>query len=179
MKLFISRAADILLGGGVITCPTEGVFGLSCMPDDADAISRLLTIKKRDPAKGLILIAASKDQLRDWIAISPQDIPDPDPEQPVTWVVKAAANVAPLVRGDHNGIAVRITSNPIARALCEAVDSPLISTSANIAGEPVASNQIVLRRKFAGRVDYVVPGECGPAAGPSEIRDLTSGKQLR
>jgi L-threonylcarbamoyladenylate synthase len=179
MKLFISRAAEVLLGGGVITCPTEGVFGLSCMPNDADAIHRLLAIKQREPAKGLILIAASSEQLRDWIAISPQDIPDPDPQQPITWIVKAAAHVSPLVRGDHDGIAVRITSNPIARALCEAVESPLVSTSANVAGEPVTSSQIVLRRKFAGSVDYVVPGDCGPAAGPSEIRDLTSGKQLR
>ena len=179
MKLFISRAADVLLGGGVITCPTEGVFGLSCMPNDADAINRLLAIKQREPTKGLILIAASKEQLRDWIAISPQHIPDPDPQQPITWIVKAATHVSPLVRGNHDGIAVRITSNPIARALCEAVESPLISTSANVAGESIASNQIVLRRKFAGSVDYVVPGDCGPAAGPSEIRDLASGKQLR
>ena len=179
MRLFISRAADVLLGGGVVTCPTEGVFGLSCMPDDADAIARLLTIKQRDPGKGLILIAASKQQLRDWIAISPQDLPDPDPEHPVTWIVAAAASVPALVRGDHDGVAVRITSNPVARALCEAVDSPLISTSANLAGAPVINKSNVLRRKFGGSVDYIVPGECGPATGPSEIRDLASGKQLR
>ncbi|MGI9270777.1 MAG: L-threonylcarbamoyladenylate synthase [Woeseiaceae bacterium] len=179
MRLFISRAADILLGGGVVTCPTDGVFGLSCMPDDADAIARLLTIKQRDPGKGLILIAASKEALRDWIAIPPESIPDPVPERPVSWIVAAAAGVSALVRGDHDGIAVRITSNPIARALCEAVDSPLISTSANTAGAPVIEKPNVLRRKFGGSVDYIVPGECGPATGPSEIRVLASGKQLR
>ena len=179
MKVSIARAASVLLGGGVVTCPTEGVFGLSCMPDDADAITRLLNIKQRDPAKGLILIAASKQQLADWIAITPQAIPDPDPQQPITWIVEAADNVSTLVRGEHDGIAVRITSNPVARALCEAVDSALISTSANIAGEPVANNAIVLRRKFGGSVDYIVPGRCGPATGPSQIRVLASGKQLR
>jgi len=84
-----------------------------------------------------------------------------------------------LVGGEHAGIAVRITSNPTARALCMAVDSPLVSTSANLSGTPVAANQFVLRRKFAGRVDYIVPGECGPASGPSEIHDLKSGLQLR
>ncbi len=179
MKLFISRAAKVLLGGGVITCPTEGVFGLSCMPDDAQAVSRLLAIKQRDPGKGLILIAASKDQLRDWIAIPPDSLPDPDLARPITWIVPAAAGASTLVRGDHDGQAVRITTNPTARALCVAVASPLVSTSANLTGAPVARNQIVLRRMFAGSVDYIVPGDCGPAAGPSEIRNLESGAQLR
>lgn len=179
MKLSISRAASILCNGGVVTCPTEGVFGLSCLPDMPLAVARLLAIKGRDPSKGLILIAASGEQLRDWIAVAPEQLPEPDPARPVTWIVPAGAGVSPLVRGDHAGIAVRITGNPTARALCMAVGSPLVSTSANRAGEAVARNRIVLRRKFAGSVDYIVPGDCGPAAGPSEIRDLLSGRQLR
>jgi L-threonylcarbamoyladenylate synthase len=179
MKLFISKAAKVLRDGGVITCPTEGVFGLSCLPDIPLAVARLLAVKQRDPAKGLILIAASKEQLRDWIAIPPEQLPDPDPARPISWIVPAAAGVSTLVRGDHAGIAVRITTNPTARALCVAVDSPLISTSANLAGQTVASNQIALHRKFAGRVDYIVPGDCGPATGPSEIRNLKTGLQLR
>jgi L-threonylcarbamoyladenylate synthase len=179
MKLFIAKAASILRDGGVITCPTEGVFGLSCMPDIPDAVARLLAIKQRDPAKGLILIAASREQLRDWIAIAPEQLPEPDPARPITWIVPAAAGVSTLVRGAHSGIAVRITTNPTARALCAAVDSPLTSTSANLAGQTVARNRIVLHRIFAGRVDYIVPGDCGPAAGPSEIRNLQTGLQLR
>lgn len=179
MKLSISRAASVLRNGGVITCPTDGVFGLSCLPDMPHAVSRLLAIKQRDPAKGLILISASKEQLRDWIAIPPEQLPDPDPARPITWIVPASAAVSTLVRGTHSGIAVRITSNPTASALCAAVASPLVSTSANLAGQPVASNRIVLRRNFLGSVDYIVPGDCGPAAGPSEIRDLLSGQQLR
>ena len=179
MRQFISRAADVLLGGGVITCPTEGVFGLSCMPDNSDALLRLLEIKQRDPAKGLILIAASREQLRDWIAVSPDDIPDPLPDQAGTWIGAAADGVSELVRGEHSGVAVRITTNPIARSLCEAVGSALISSSANLAGEATVTNSDALHRKFAGRVDYILPGECGPATGPSEIIDLQSGKKLR
>ncbi len=179
MTQFIPRATDALLGGGVITCPTEGVFGLSCMPDNSAALLRLLEIKQRDPAKGLILIAASKQQLRDWIAIPPESIPDPLPDQAITWIVPAAEGVSELVRGEHSSVAVRITINPIARSLCEAVNSPLISSSANLAGEETVSDSNALQRKFVGRVDYVVPGECGPATGPSEIIDLESGKKLR
>ena len=179
MKLFISRAADVLLGGGIITCPTEGVYGLSCMPDNSAAINRLLRIKQRDPAKGLILIATSKKQLQDWIDMPVEKIPDANPSQPITWIVAAAPSVSTLVRGDHDEVAVRVTTNPVARALCEAVDSPLVSTSANIVDEAPARNRFILRRKFAGCVDYVVPGDCGPATGPSEIRNLSTGEVLR
>ena len=179
MNQFISRASDVLLGGGVITCPTEGVFGLSCMPDNAAAIRRLLELKQRDAAKGLILIAASKQQLRDWIGVTPDDIPDPLPKQAITWIVPAAEGVSQLVRGEHSGIAVRITNNPTARSICEAVRSALISSSANLAGEATISDSEAVHRMFAGSVDYVLPGECGPASGPSQIIDLKSGKKLR
>lgn len=179
MKPSIARAAEVLLGGGIVTMPTEGVFGLSCMPDDQRALERLLALKRRDPAKGLILIGASRQQFVPWLAADAPPIPDPDPARPTTWIVTAAAGVSPLLRGQHPGLAVRITVNPVAAAVCEAVDSPLVSTSANLAGEPTARNRFVLRRKFGACVDYIVPGDCGPAAGPSEIRDLQSGKVLR
>jgi len=179
MKMFISRAASVLLDGGVIACPTEGVFGLSCMPDDPRALLRLLAIKQRDPAKGLILIAAKKSHLDDWIDLQGATIPDPDPTRPVTWLVNATPQVSGLVLGDHDSLAVRITTNPTARALCEAVASPLVSTSANLAGQPTVRNQFILRRKFSACVDYVVPGHCGPAAGPSEIRNLMTDELIR
>ncbi len=177
---FLARAAEVLLRGGVIVYPTEGVFGLGCLPDDAGAVQRVLGMKRRDASKGLILIAADADQLDGWISLPPgKSLPAPDPGHPVTWIVPPGPLVDPLLRGQHAGIAVRLTTNPVARALCEAVDSPLVSTSANISGKPTARNRFVLRRQFAHRVDYVVPGDCGPASGPSEIRDLASGKVIR
>jgi L-threonylcarbamoyladenylate synthase len=179
MKMSIARAADALLGGGIITCPTEGVYGLSCMPDDPQALLRLLALKGRDPAKGLILIAATRAQLDGWVDADENAIPDPDPLKPVTWIITANTNVSRLVRGNHPGLAVRLTTNPTARAICAALDMPIVSTSANLAGGATARNQFVLRRKFAGCVDYIVPGRCGPATGPSEIRELQTGKVLR
>lgn len=179
MKMFIKRAADVLLAGGVITCPTEGVYGLSCLADNDDAIVRLLTLKRRDPGKGLILIAANAGQLSDWIDLEGDVLPQPDSARPVTWIVPARSGVSPLVRGDHETIAVRITTNPVARELCLAVASPIVSTSANIAGQPVARNIFVLRRHFTAGVDYIVPAECGPASGPSEIREFKSKQILR
>lgn len=179
MQLSIARAADVLLGGGIIAYPTEGVFGLGCMPDDADAVARLLHIKQRDPRKGLILIGAHKSQFDDWLDPDGELLPDVNPAQPTTWLAPAKPRVISLIRGDHSSVAVRLTSNPVAAAICSAVASPIVSTSANVAGQPVARNRWVLRRQFQACVDYIVPGDCGPSSGPSAIRDLASGKLIR
>lgn len=175
----LTIAADVLLRGGVIAYPTEGVFGLGCLPDDLNAVARVVAIKERDASKGLILIVANEEQLRGWVDLGDQSLPEPDPACPVTWIVPPGPEVSPMLRGEHATIAVRLTSNPVAKSLCEIVDSPLVSTSANRSGKPVARNRLVLRRQFADLVDFIVPGDCGPASGPSEIRDFMSGKVLR
>lgn len=178
--MFVTRAAETLLSGGVIAYPTEGVYGLGCLPDDMTAIRALLHLKQRDARKGLILIAANPDQLDGWVALSgDRPLPAPDAANPVTWIAPPGPLAHPAIRGEHSGLAVRLTTNPIAAAICRAVASPIVSTSANLSGKPTARNRIVLRRQFAQRVDYIVPGNCGPASGPSEIRDLVSGKVLR
>jgi len=176
----IDQAAATLHRGGVIAYPTEGVFGLGCLPDNLVAVRRLLDIKQRDATKGLILIAANAAQFDDWIELAEeQALPDIDLAVPVTWIVTAARQVSELVRGEHDGIAVRLTSNPIAKAICEAVQSPIVSTSANLSGQAVARNRAELHQQFDSLVDYIVPGDCGPSSGPSEIRVLSTGEVLR
>ena len=180
MNLSIKHAAEILLGGGVIAYPNEGVFGLGCMPDDLAAIARILDIKRRDPIKGLILIASSPEQLRGWAANEDIDrLPAPDPRQPVTWIVRPGPRTSTLLRGINPGIAVRISTNPIACAICDAVQSPITSTSANFSGRPIIRNKIQLRHRFGPLVDLIVPGDCGPATGPSIIKSLDDGRILR
>lgn len=173
----VRKAARIVGNGGIIAYPTEGVFGLGCLPGDASAVERILTIKQRDPRQGLILIAANREQLARWT-----DTREPltaSDSAPVTWVVPASPEVPPWIRGRHDGVAVRITAHPTAAALCVAAGSALVSTSANVSGLKPAANTYVLRRQFRGLVDYIVPGRCGPATGPSEIRHLVSGETLR
>ena len=178
--MFLKRAAEVLYSGGVIAYPTEGVYGLGCLPDEDAAVERVLRLKHRAASKGLILIAAKAAQLEGWIDL-PADLalPNPDPAHPITWIVPPGPFVYPSLRGENDGIAVRLTTNTIARALCNTVDSPLVSTSANLSDRPTARNRYVLRRQFMRRVDYIVPGDCGPVDGPSEIRDLLTGKVLR
>ena len=180
MTQWQKHAADVLLGGGVIAYPTEGVFGLGCMPDDEQALARLLEIKQRDPARGLILIADHAARFEGWVDEAElQQLPAVDPRQPVTWIAGKGPRANPLVTGDNAGIAVRVTSNPVAAAICSAVESPITSTSANLSGRPVVRNKLALRRSFDALVDYIVPGDCGPATGPSEIRRLSDGAVLR
>jgi len=175
----IHRAGRILRSGGVVAYPTEGVFGLGCIPGDVDAVIRILSIKKRSPALGLVLIASGIEQLADWVSLPLAVNLRSESEKPITWIVPATENVPYWIKGEHSGVAVRITTHPVAMALCEAADSPLVSTSANVSGTPPARNAYVLRRRFRVLVDCIVPGVCGPAAGPSEIRDLETGLVLR
>ena len=174
------KAAEVLRGGGVIAYPTEGVFGLGCLPDKAAAVQRILQIKQRDSSKGLILIAANAALLDDWVDLPDNSaLPDPDPDNPLTWIVPATDRATPAVRGDNAGIAVRITTNPVAQAISLAAQSAVVSTSANLSGQAAAEDQDSLRRQFGGLVDYIVPGDCGPSSGSSEIRILATGEVLR
>jgi len=176
----IRRAGRILRAGGVVAYPTEGVFGLGCLPDDMDAVARILRIKRRDPDMGLLLIASCVEQLAPWV-----DLPAPTPkleswpDRPITWIVPASAALPYWIQGRHSGVGVRITAHETAAALCDAAGSALVSTSANFSGKPATRNPYVLRRRFRERVDCIVPGACGPASGPSEIRVLGSDRVVR
>jgi len=180
MSQAIRYAGRVLERGGVIAYPTEGVFGLGCLPADFDAVSRILTIKERDPEMGLVLIISAVDQLAGWVdaPLSTLEL-ESSLGNPITWIVPATEQAPWWIRGKHDSIAVRRTAHPVAKSLCDEVDSALVSTSANVSGRPPARNAFVLRRLFGALVDYVVPGQCGPASGPSEIRDLATGKTLR
>ena len=173
----IHKAGRIIRSGGIVSYPTEGVFGLGCLPDDIRAIERILTIKQRSPAQGFILIAANSAQLRHWLDTD-LEIPS-DALHPITWIAPASIAVPPWIKGQHDSVAVRVTTHPVAAALCVAADSAIVSTSANVSGQASVTSAYVLRRRFHDLVDYVVPGRCGTAPGPSEIRDLISNKTLR
>lgn len=176
----IDDAAHTIKEGGVIAYPTEGVFGLGCRPENQYAVKRINELKQRDPDKGLLLIAADINQLDKWICL-PEETPDLASEvsKPITWVVPALNSALPWIRGAHDNIAIRVTRHPVARALCIAADSALVSTSANISGEEPVQTVDALSPHLLALVDYVLPGKCGSAGGPSEIRDLVSGQVMR
>ncbi|GAA5171583.1 L-threonylcarbamoyladenylate synthase [Modicisalibacter zincidurans] len=177
----LQTAVAQLREGGLIAYPTEAVWGLGCDPDDPTALARLLALKQRDPAKGLILVAASMAQLEPWLAglelSLRQRLADSWPG-PLTWLVPDNGRSLALLRGDHDRVAVRVSDHPGVIALCEAFGGPLVSTSANRAGEPPARDAATVRDYFGDAVT-IVDGPLGGRPRPSRIRDLCSGEWLR
>ena len=178
----LRRAAAVLHAGGVIAYPTEGIFGLGCLPEQEAAIKRIINMKRRGLDRGFILVASGADQLLPFIG----DLGDEQlarllkqETHPVTWVVEAADQTPWWITGGHKTIAVRVSQHPVVSALCDATDSALISTSANISGHPPAATRLAVRRSFGSFVDMIVPGETGALGGPTEIRDAATGEILR
>ena len=178
----LKRAAETVRGGGVIAYPTEAVYGLGCDPLEEVAVARILEIKQRDAAKGLILIAAHIEQLLPFMAQLTADVTrklEASWPGPVTWVVPAASHVPAWLTGGRSTLAVRVSAHPVVRTLCEACDMALVSTSANRSGQSPARTGLMVRTQLGDAVDCIVPGEVGGLDKPTEIRDALSGRVLR
>jgi L-threonylcarbamoyladenylate synthase len=177
----IKRAAAILHQGGIIAYPTEGVWGLGCDPYNAEAVLRLLALKHRPWQKGLILIAASYDQVTPFVTTTPallERVRNTWPG-PVTWLLPARDATPLWLRGTHPTVAVRVTAHPVAAALCRRFGGAVVSTSANIAGHPPARKRLQVQHRFGTALDYIVPGNLGSQSGATQIRDARSGAVVR
>lgn len=175
-------AARRLRAGGIVACPTEAVYGLSCDPHNAAAVERLLEIKQRPVEKGLIVVAANQEQLAPLLdALSPAEFSQlaatwPGPN---TWLLPNRGVFPAWITGDSDRVAVRVSAHPAVRALCEAFGGALVSTSANLAGHPPARTALAVRLRLGPLIDGIVPGELGGAARPTAIRDLATGRVVR
>jgi L-threonylcarbamoyladenylate synthase len=170
-----------LLRGGLIAYPTESCYGLGCDPGNREAVKRLLRLKRRPQAKGLILIASGLQQLRPFIA--PLTTPQLEKIRatwpgPHTWLMSASKNCPPWLTGKHRGVAVRVTAHRMAAQLCRGVGMALVSTSANLSGGQPAKNVRDCYRLFGSQLK-ILPGRIGRRRKPSTIQDLVSGKILR
>ena len=125
--------------------------------------------------KGLILVASRLDQVEKYLepldALARQQLDQSWPG-PTTWLIPHANRAPRWISGDHHTIAVRVSEHATIRQLCELMDSPIVSTSANPTGHRPASNPLQVRKYFGNSIDYMVPGQLGGQANPSEIREL-------
>ena len=176
-------AAQAVRNGGVVACPTEGVWGLSCDVRCEDAVRRILGLKGRPSHKGLILITDHVDRLTPYVGdLSAQQwaLVRRKPNLRVTtWLVPLNNDTPSLITGEHSKLAVRVTAHPPATALCALVGAPLVSTSANTAGCPAAKTRAEVLAYFGDSLDYVAPGSVGGAGAPSEIRDILTSEVVR
>ncbi len=173
-----------LQSGEVIAYPTEGVFGVGCDPDNPEAIEKLLQLKQRPVEKGLILIAASYQQLLPYI--DETQLTEEQLQQvkatwpgPVTWVMPASDKVSQWVSGQFDTIAVRVTDHPLVQQLCNAYGKPLTSTSANLTGQPSCMTTEEVEQQLGDKLVAILRGATGGRNKPSEIRDARTLQVLR
>ncbi len=165
--------------GGVIAYPTEAVFGLGCDPLNETAVTRLLNLKQRSIDKGLILIASDFSQVADFLLpLNDQQKQIIQPSE-TTWIFPAKSSAPQWITGTFDSIAVRITKHPAVKQLCELLGSALVSTSANLSGQPPAKNSDEVIAQFDQLLDGVLDREVGELLKPTEIRDSLTGKIIR
>ena len=177
----LNQAVRVVKSGGVIAYPTEAVFGLGCLPENYQAVSKILELKHRSINKGLILIAADILQIERYVIF-----PDEAVRQkiistwpgPVTWVLPARQHVPVWIRGSYDSVAVRVSNHALVRELCSRT-GPLISTSANPANRSPAKSALKVMDYFGQSVDFILHGKTGSDRKPTEIRDAISGNILR
>lgn len=179
----VQRAVAALNNKEVIAYPTEAVFGVGCDPDSEEAVMRLLALKQRPVEKGLILIAASFEQLQPYI----DDSQLTEAQRatvfsrwpgPVTFVFPAKPTTPRWLTGRFNSLAVRVTDHPVVIALCQAYGKPLVSTSANLSGQPPCRTTAEAKAQFGD--DFpVVDAQTGGRLNPSEILDALTGERFR
>lgn len=178
MSRELQHAARVLKQGGIVAYATEYCFGLGCDPRDRAAVYRLLRLKRRRAAKGVIVLAADTAQLAPYVDAFPPNVLASWPG-PHTWLLPARPDTPHWITGGRPKIAVRVTAHSQAAALCRAAGMAIVSTSANRAGaSPVRDYRDALRR-FGKRVDYVLPGRVGKLAAPTPIRDAATGEVIR
>ncbi|MHB1513542.1 MAG: L-threonylcarbamoyladenylate synthase [Acidiferrobacter sp.] len=173
-----AAVARIVRAGGVVGYAVEACFGLGCDPHNMGAVRRLLRLKRRPAAKGLIVLAYDPKALRPYARDLPPQARATWPG-PHTWLVEANPMLSTAVRGHHSEVAVRVTAHRQAAQLARLCGGALISTSANRARERPARSHRELCRRMGRGLDAVLAGRIGHLARPTPIRDARSGRLVR
>ena len=153
----IKQAVQVLRQGGVILYPTDTIWGIGCDATNAEAVKRVYDIKRRDDSKALICLVDSDARLQRYV----RDVPEVAWQlleaavKPTTVILDGAVNLAPNLIAEDGSIGVRITSEPFSKELCYRFQKPLVSTSANISGQPAAQNYCDIAPEILEAVDYV------------------------
>lgn len=153
----IKNAVKVLGDGGVILYPTDTVWGIGCDATNAEAVAKVYKIKHRDDSKALICLVDSDARLQRYVRDVPAvawDLLDLA-VKPTTVILDGAVNLAPNLIASDGSIALRITKEPFSHELCYRFQKALVSTSANISGEPAAQNYGDISQELLDSVDYV------------------------
>jgi len=178
----VRRAVCAIKSGGVVAYPTESCFGLGCNPKDPAAVKRILSMKNRSSAKGLILIGSEISQFLPYFdTLADKHLNKLEKSWPaaITWLVPAAHATPRWLSGISGKIAVRIPDHFLARQLCHLCGHALVSTSANQAGRKPCRSAEQVKSAFSNGPDVIIQAACGGLASPSRVIDLNSDLVVR
>ena len=157
----IKNAVEVLRKGGVILYPTDTVWGIGCDATNAEAVKRVYDIKQRDDSKAMICLVDSDARLQRYVRNVPDvawqliDSLKEGDVKPTTIILDGAINLAENLIAEDGSIALRITQEAFSKELCYRFQKALVSTSANISGEPAAQNYRDIDPRLLEAVDYV------------------------
>jgi L-threonylcarbamoyladenylate synthase len=157
----IRRAVETMRKGGVILYPTDTVWGIGCDATNAEAVKRVYAIKQRDDSKALICLVDSDAWMQRYFRQVPDvawqliDSLKEGDTKPTTLILDGAVNLAENLIAEDGSVGIRITQEPFSKELCYRFQKAIVSTSANISGEPAAQNYGDIDPRIIEAVDYV------------------------
>ncbi len=168
-----------MAAGGLILYPTDTIWGIGCDATNEEAVRRVYELKRRSDHKAMLLLMDSSAKLNYYV----QEVPDVAwdlielADSPLTVIYNGARNVAPNLLAEDGSVGIRITQEEFSHKLCERFRKPLVSTSANVSGEPSPANFSEISATIKAGVDYIVryrQDDLSKAA-PSHIIKLGAG----
>ena len=153
----IRRAVEVMNQGGVILYPTDTIWGLGCDATNPEAVKRIYEIKQRTDAKALISLVDSETKVQFYVREVPEvawDVMELS-ERPMTVVFDGGRNLAPNLLAEDGSVAIRITKEAFSKELCMRMKRAVVSTSANISGQPAPRCFSEISEEIKKAVDYI------------------------
>ena len=175
----LKKACDVLRKGGLILYPTDTIWGIGCDATNEEAVQRVYTLKQRADNKAMLLLLGNEARLESYV----QEVPEiawsliEVADRPLTLIYPGARNLAPNPIAEDGSVGIRITREEFSRRLCEQFRRPVVSTSANISGQPAPHTFQEIAEEIKQGVDYIVQYRQDDltAAQPSSIIKLGAG----
>lgn len=179
----IKKACEVLSAGGIILYPTDTIWGIGCDATNEKAVQRVYELKRRSDNKAMLVLLDSDAKLDRYVS----DVPDIAwdlirlADKPLTIIYSNAKNLAPSLLAEDGSVGIRVTNEEFSQKLCERFRRPLVSTSANVSGEPSPANFGEISETIKKGVDYIVGyrQEDKTPAEPSHIIKLGAGGLVR
>lgn len=154
----IKKACEVMAAGGIILYPTDTIWGIGCDATNEKAVQRIYELKRRADNKAMLVLMDSEAKLNMYVS----DVPDiawdliSVSDKPLTIVYSSAKNLATNLLAADGSVGIRITNEEFSKKLCERFRKPLVSTSANLSGEPSPTNYDEISEVIKAGVDYIV-----------------------